>query len=198
MENINEKKIIDNSIESNTDQDMSKQETDSADKTDLTTEEKLIETEDKLLRSLAEVENQRRRFEKEVRDAFEYGGFNFAKETLVLLDNLERAKISIKNDEALRDSKDLEKYIQNIEVIEKDLVNIFEKNNIKKIKCLNEKFDPNLHQAMLEVEEEKYEPGTVIQEIQPGYLFGQRLLRPSFVGVSKKRVPDKEEKNEKK
>ena len=114
MENINEKKIIDNSIESNTDQDMSKQETDSADKTDLTTEEKLIETEDKLLRSLAEVENQRRRFEKEVRDAFEYGGFNFAKETLVLLDNLERAKISIKNDEALRDSKDLEKYIQNI------------------------------------------------------------------------------------
>jgi len=198
MENINEKKIIDNSIESNTDQDMSKQETDSADKTDLTTEEKLIETEDKLLRSLAEVENQRRRFEKEVRDAFEYGGFNFAKETLVLLDNLERAKISIKNDEALRDSKDLEKYIQNIEVIEKDLVNIFEKNNIKKIKCLNEKFDPNLHQAMLEVEEEKYEPGTVIQEIQPGYLFGQRLLRPSFVGVSKKRVPDKEKKNEKK
>jgi len=198
MENINEKKIIDNSIESNTDQDMSKQETDSADKTDLTTEEKLIETEDKLLRSLAEVENQRRRFEKEVRDAFEYGGFNFAKETLVLLDNLERAKISIKNDEALKDSKDLEKYIQNIEVIEKDLVNIFEKNNIKKIKCLNEKFDPNLHQAMLEVEEEKYEPGTVIQEIQPGYLFGQRLLRPSFVGVSKKRVPDKEEKNEKK
>ena len=198
MENINEKTIIDNSIESNTDQDMSKQETDSADKTDLTTEEKLIETEDKLLRSLAEVENQRRRFEKEVRDAFEYGGFNFAKETLVLLDNLERAKISIKNDEALRDSKDLEKYIQNIEVIEKDLVNIFEKNNIKKIKCLNEKFDPNLHQAMLEVEEEKYEPGTVIQEIQPGYLFGQRLLRPSFVGVSKKRVPDKEEKNEKK
>ena len=198
MENINEKTIIDNSIESNTDQDMSKQETDSADKTDLTTEEKLIETEDKLLRSLAEVENQRRRFEKEVRDAFEYGGFNFAKETLVLLDNLERAKISIKNDEALRDSKDLEKYIQNIEVIEKDLVNIFEKNNIKKIKCLNEKFDPNLHQAMLEVEEEKYEPGTVIQEIQPGYLFGQRLLRPSFVGVSKKRVPDKEKKNEKK
>jgi len=198
MENINEKKIIDNSIESNTDQDMSKQETDSADKTDLTTEEKLIETEDKLLRSLAEVENQRRRFEKEVRDAFEYGGFNFAKETLVLLDNLERAKISIKNDEALKDSKDLEKYIQNIEVIEKDLVNIFEKNNIKKIKCLNEKFDPNLHQAMLEVEEEKYEPGTVIQEIQPGYLFGQRLLRPSFVGVSKKRVPDKEKKNEKK
>ena len=135
MENINEKTIIDNSIESNTDQDMSKQETDSADKTDLTTEEKLIETEDKLLRSLAEVENQRRRFEKEVRDAFEYGGFSFAKETLVLLDNLERAKISIKNDEALKDSKDLEKYIQNIEVIEKDLVNIFEKNNIKQCEC---------------------------------------------------------------
>ena len=165
---------------------------------EITPEEKILELEDKVARAFAEMENQRRRFEKEVRDAFEYGGFSFAKETLVLLDNLERAKISIKNDEALKDSKDLEKYIQNIEVIEKDLVNIFEKNNIKKIKCLNEKFDPNLHQAMLEVEEEKYEPGTVIQEIQPGYLFGQRLLRPSFVGVSKKRVSDKEEKNEKK
>ena len=199
MENINKKEIDDSLNEKEKDQDVSKVKIeDNEKKEDLSIEEKLKETEDKLLRSLAEIENQRRRFEKEVRDAFEYGGFSFAKETLVLLDNLQRAKMSIKNDEVLKDNKDLDKYIQNIEIIEKDLVSVFEKNNIKKIKCLKEKFDPNLHQAMLEVEEEKYEPGTVIQEIQPGYLFGQRLLRPSFVGVSKKKTPDIEEKNHKK
>jgi molecular chaperone GrpE len=151
-----------------------------------TTEAKLKETEDKLLRTLAEVENQRRRFEKETKDAFEFGGFNFARETLGLLDNLQRAKISIKNDETLKQSKDLDKFIKNIEILEKDLVSIFEKNNIKKIKCIDEKFDPNLHQAMLEIENSEKEPGIVIQEIQPGYMFGERLLRPSFVGVSKK------------
>jgi molecular chaperone GrpE len=199
MENINKKEIDDSLDEKEKDQDVSKVKIeDNEKKEDLSIEEKLKETEDKLLRSLAEIENQRRRFEKEVRDAFEYGGFSFAKETLVLLDNLQRAKMSIKNDEVLKDNKDLDKYIQNIEIIEKDLVSVFEKNNIKKIKCLKEKFDPNLHQAMLEVEEEKYEPGTVIQEIQPGYLFGQRLLRPSFVGVSKKKTPDIEEKDHKK
>jgi len=199
MENINKKEIDDSLNEKEKDQDVSKVKIeDNEKKEDLSIEEKLKETEDKLLRSLAEIENQRRRFEKEVRDAFEYGGFSFAKETLVLLDNLQRAKMSIKNDEVLKDNKDLDKYIQNIEIIEKDLVSVFEKNNIKKIKCLKEKFDPNLHQAMLEVEEEKYEPGTVIQEIQPGYLFGQRLLRPSFVGVSKKKTPDIEEKDHKK
>ena len=199
MENINKKEIDDSLGEKEKDQDVSKVKIeDNEKKEDLSIEEKLKETEDKLLRSLAEIENQRRRFEKEVRDAFEYGGFSFAKETLVLLDNLQRAKMSIKNDETLKDNKDLDKYIQNIEIIEKDLLSVFEKNNIKKIKCLKEKFDPNLHQAMLEVEEEKYEPGTVIQEIQPGYLFGQRLLRPSFVGVSKKKTPDIEEKDHKK
>ena len=160
-----------------------------------TTEAKLKETEDKLLRTLAEVENQRRRFEKETKDAFEFDGFNFARETLGLLDNLQRAKISIKNDETLKQSKDLDKFIKNIEILEKDLVSIFEKNNIKKIKCIDEKFDPNLHQAMLEIENSEKEPGIVIQEIQPGYMFGERLLRPSFVGVSKKKNMKKDNKN---
>ena len=147
-------------------------------------EEKLKDTEDRLLRSLAEIENQRRRFEKEIKDALEYGGFNFAKEMISLLDNLQRAKTSLKNDSSLKDSKDLEKFLNNINIIEKDLISIFEKNKIKKIQCVKEKFDPNLHQAMLEIEDENNEPGTIIQEIQAGYMCGERLLRPSFVGVS--------------
>tara|TARA_B100000959_G_C14846559_1_gene568279 strand:- start:255 stop:854 length:600 start_codon:yes stop_codon:yes gene_type:complete len=167
-------------------------------KKELSIEDKLKETENKLLRTLAELENQRRRFEKETKEAFEFGGFNFARETLALLDNLERAQVSIKNDEILKNSKDLEKFLKNIEIIEKDLISIFEKNSIKKIKCLKEKFDPNLHQAMLEIENENEEPGTIMQEIQPGYMFGERLLRPSFVAVSKKKTPINKEKNEKK
>ena len=163
-------------------------------KKEISIEDKLEETESKLLRTLAELENQRRRFEKETKEAFEFGGFNFARETLTLLDNLQRAQISIKNDEVLKNSKDLEKFLKNIEVIEKDLISIFEKNNIKKIKCLKEKFDPNLHQAMLEIEDDKQEPGIVMQEIQPGYMFGDRLLRPSFVGVSKKKNDKKKDK----
>ena len=155
-------------------------------------EEKLKDTEDRLLRSLAEIENQRRRFEKEIKDALEYGGFNFAKEMISLLDNLQRAKVSLKNDDALKDSKDLERFLNNIDVIEKDLISIFEKNKIKKIQCVKEKFDPNIHQAMLEIEDEDNEPGTIIQEIQAGYMCGERLLRPSFVGVSKKK--EKEDK----
>ena len=166
-------------------------------KKELSIEDKLKETENKLLRTLAELENQRRRFEKETKEAFEFGGFNFARETLALLDNLERAQVSIKNDEILKNSKDLEKFLKNIEIIEKDLISIFEKNSIKKIKCLKEKFDPNLHQAMLEIENENEEPGTIMQEIQPGYMFGERLLRPSFVAVSKKKTPVNKEKNEK-
>ena len=167
-------------------------------KKELSIEDRLKETENKLLRTLAELENQRRRFEKETKEAFEFGGFNFARETLALLDNLERAQVSIKNDEILKNSKDLEKFLKNVEVIEKDLISIFEKNSIKKIKCLKEKFDPNLHQAMLEIENENEEPGTIMQEIQPGYMFGERLLRPSFVAVSKKKTPVNKEKNEKK
>ena len=164
---------------------------------ELSTEDKLKETQDKLLRTLAEIENQRRRFEKETKEAFEYGGFNFARETLAVLDNLQRAYQSIKNDESLKDNKDLNKFLENIEIIEKDLVSIFEKNNIKKIKCLNEKFDPNQHQAMLEIEDEKVEPGTILQEIQPGYFLKDRLLRPSFVAIAKKKIAETDENKEK-
>ena len=161
-------------------------------------EEKLKDSQDKLLRALAEIENQRRRFERETKEAFEYGGFNLARETLSVLDNLQRAYQSIKNDDALKDNKDLNKFLENINNIEKDLITIFEKNNIKKINCLNEKFDPNNHQAMLEIEDEKNNPGTVLQEIQPGYFYKDRLLRPSFVAVAKKKdskIDEKEKKN---
>ena len=163
----------------------------------LTVEEKLKETEDKLLRSLAEIENQRRRFEKEIKDAFEFGSFNFALESLAILDNLQRAKNAIKNDNILKGNKDLDKFIENINIIEKDLVSIFEKNNIKKIDAEGKKFDPNVHQAMTEIEDDKVEPGTVVQEILPGYMFGERLLRPSLVAVSKKKVQNEENKPEK-
>jgi molecular chaperone GrpE len=163
-----------------------------------TVEEQLKETQDKLLRALANSENQRRRSEKETKEAFEYGGFNFAKETLSLLDNLQRAHHSIKNDEVLKENKDLNKFLENFKIVEKDIATIFEKNNIKKIDCLNQKFDPNNHQAMLEMEDENVEPGIVLQEIQPGYFFKDRLLRPSFVAVSKKKVPKNDENEEKK
>ena len=160
-------------------------------------EDKLKEAQDKILRVLAETENQRRRFEKETKEAFEYGGFNFARETLAVLDNLQRAYQSIKEDENLKNNKDLNKFLKNIEIIEKDLITIFEKNSIKKINCLNEKFDPNSHQAMLEIEDEKVEPGTVLQEIQPGYFYKDRLLRPSFVAIAKKK-DTKDDKNKQK
>ena len=165
-------------------------------KEEVSVEDRLKETEDKLLRSLAELENQRRRFQKEIKDAFEYGGFNFARESLTLLDNLQRAKSSIKNDETLKNSKDLDKFLKNIEILEKDIVTVFEKNKINKIKSIKEKFDPNLHQAMIEIEDEASEPGTIVQEIQPGYNFGERLLRPAFVGVAKKKEAKKDEKKE--
>jgi len=166
--------------------------------TEPTSEEKLAEIQDKLLRALANSENQRRRSERETKEAFEYGGFNFARETLSLLDNLQRAHLSIKNDESLKDNKDLNKFLDNIQIIEKDLVTIFEKNNINKIDCLNQKFNPNNHQAMLEIEDEIVEPGTVLQEIQPGYFFKDKLLRPSFVAVSKKKEVKNYDNSEKK
>ena len=162
-----------------------------------TIEEKLQEAEEKQLRSLAEIENQRRRFEKEVRDAFEFGSFNFAKESLAILDNLQRAKLAIKNDESLKDNKDLNKFIENLTIIEKDLISIFEKNNIKKIETVNKKFDPNFHQAMSEIQDEKVETGTILEEIQAGYLLGKRLLRPSLVSISKKNEENGEKKNKK-
>ena len=163
-----------------------------------TTEEKLKEAEDKLLRSLAEIENQRRRFEKEVKDAFEFGSFNFAKENLAILDNLQRAKEAIKNDEKLKDNKDLDKFLENITIIEKDLISIFERNRIKKIETKNKKFDPNFHQAMSEVEDDKTEPGSIILEIQAGYMLGERLLRPALVSVAKKKDEKDEQNMEKK
>ena len=164
---------------------------------ELSIEQKLKETEEKLLRSLAEIENQRRRFEKEIKDAFEFGSFNFAKESLAILDNLNRAKNAIKNDEVLKSNKDLDKFLENISIIEKDLISIFEKNKIVKIQSIGKKFDPNLHQAMTEIEDEKSEVGTIIQEIQSGYMLGERLLRPALVGVAKKKYPKSHEKKEK-
>ena len=161
-------------------------------------EKKVKETEDKLLRSLAEIENQRRRFEKEIKDAFEFGSFNFAKESLAILDNLERAKNAIKNDEILKSNKDLEKFLDYISITEKDLVSIFERNRITKIQARGKKFDPNLHQAMAEIEDDKSEVGTIVQEIQCGYMLGDRLLRPALVGVAKKKSSKNEEKSEKK
>ena len=155
-------------------------------KEQMTIEEKLKDSEDKLLRSLAEIENQRKRFEKEIKDAFEFGSFNFAKESLAILDNLDRARLAIKNDESLKDNKDLDRFLENITIIEKDLVSIFEKNRINKIDTKNKKFDPNLHQAMSEIDDLKAAPGTILQEIQAGYMLGERLLRPALVGVAKK------------
>ena len=162
-------------------------------------DDKLKETEEKLLRSLAEIENQRRRFEKEIKDAFEFGSFNFAKESLAILDNLSRAKEAIKNDEKLKNNNDLEKFLENFTIIEKDLVTIFEKNKIKKILATNKKFDPNFHQAMSELDDDEKEPGTILHVIQDGYMFGERLLRPALVSVSKKKAnKDQENKDKKK
>ena len=166
-----------------------------------TVEEKLKNTEDKLLRSLAELENQRNRFEKDLKEAIDFGGFNFARENLSILDNLQRAYISIKNDGTLKNNKDLDKFLKNIEIIEKDLLSIFKKNKIEKINTLKKKFDPNFHQAITEIEDNKVEPGTIVQEIQAGYMFGERLLRPSLVSVSKKsdqKIKQNKEKDEKK
>jgi len=165
-----------------------------------TVEEKLKTTEEKLLRTLADMENQRRRFEKERQEAFDFGGFNFARESLSLLDNIDRAITSFKNDENLKKNKDLDKIISGIEVVKKDLESIFRKNEIEAIECINKKFDPNFHQAMLEVEDNTKNPGTVVQEIQKGYMMKDRLLRPSLVSVTKKREKKEEKimKDEKK
>ena len=194
MENENDN-IIDKN-QTSADNTESQTITKSEEITEDTPEEKLKIAQEKVLRALAETENQRRRFEKETKEAFEYGGFNLARETLTVLDNLQRAYQSIKNDESLKDNKDLNKFLENIEIIEKDLITIFEKNNIKKIICLNEKFDPNNHQAMLEIEDKDADPGTVLQEIQSGYLYKDRLLRPSFVAVAKKKDVKNNEKEE--
>ena len=160
-----------------------------------TPEEKIAELEDKLARTFAEMENQRRRFEKEKEDAFEYGGFSFAKEALNLIDNLDRSKHVLESDEKLKDTEALKKTIEHLDIIKKDLISIFEKNNIKPIESLNKKLDPNFHQAMIEIEDDTKEPGTIIQEIQKGFTIKDRLLRPSLVGVSKKTI-QKDQKTE--
>ena len=157
-------------------------------KQEKTPEEKILELEDKLARSFAEMENQRRRFEKEKEEAFEYGGFSFAKESLNLLDNLERSKESLVNDDKLKNTETIRKVIEHLDIVSKDIISIFKKNNIEQIKSINEKLDPNLHQAMMEIEDDTKEPGTIIQEIQKGYMMKDRLLRPSLVGVSKKKL----------
>ena len=153
---------------------------------ELTPEDKIKELEDKLARTYAEMENQRRRFEKEKEDAFEYGGTSFAREALNLIDNLERSKQVLENDEKLKNTEALNKTLEHLDIINKDLISIFTKNNIKPIDCLNKKLDPNFHQAMMEIEDNEKEPGTIIQEIQKGFMIKDRLLRPSLVGVSKK------------
>ena len=150
-------------------------------------EEKILELEDKLARTFAEMENQRRRFEKEREEAFEYGGFTFAKEALNLIDNLERSKQILQSDETLKDSEALKKMLDHFNIINKDLLSVFKKNNIEPIDCLNKRLDPNLHQAMMEIEDDQKDPGTIVQEIQKGFTIKDRLLRPALVGVSKKR-----------
>jgi|TARA_Y200000002_G_scaffold382739_1_gene401051 molecular chaperone GrpE len=165
----------------------------SKDKEELSPEERILKLEDKVARTFAEMENQRRRFEKEKDEAFEYGGFVFAKEALNLIDNLERSKFTLENDESLKNSEALKKMLDHLKIINEDLISIFIKNNIKPIECLNKKLDPNLHQAMIEIEDNQKEPGTIIQEIQKGFTIKDRLLRPSLVGVSKK-TEDKDQK----
>ena len=164
-------------------------------KKELSPEEKIKELEDKLARTFAEMENQRRRFEKEKDDAFDYGGFVFAKEALGLIDNLERSKLILESDEALKDTGALKKTLEHFDIINKDLISIFTKNNIKLIDCLNKKLDPNLHQAMMEIEDDQKEPGTIVQEVQKGFMIKDRLLRPSLVGVSKQ-TEKKDKKDE--
>ena len=186
----------DNTSEQETKNSDSETESKVEEKSELTPEQKILELEDKLARTFAEMENQRRRYEKEKEDAYEYGGFAFAKEALSLIDNLERSKQILQNDESLKNSDALKKTLDHLEIIDKDLISIFSKNNIKPIESLGKKLDPNFHQAMMEIDDDNKEPGTIVQEIQKGFTIKDRLLRPSLVGVSKK-TSNKEEKPEK-
>ena len=180
---------------SETDNVSEKENNEEENKKEKSPEEKIIELEDKIARTFAEMENQRRRFEKEKEEAFEYGGFSFAKEALSLIDNLERSKQILENDETLKNSEALKKTLEHFDIITKDLISIFSKNQIKPIDSLNKKLDPNLHQAMMEIEDDNKEPGTIVQEIQKGFTIKDRLLRPALVGVSKKTLKN-DEKNQ--
>ena len=188
-ENINDKSVT---SEQSKDDEKSKEE-----KVELTPEDKIKELEEKLTRTLAEMENQRRRFEKEKDDAFEYGGFSFARESLNLIDNFDRAKQSLENDEKIKNSDLLKKILDHLDIVKKDLISIFKKNNIEEIIAVDKKLDPNLHQAMMEVEDDNKEPGTIVQEIQKGFKMKDRLLRPSLVAVSKKTEKNDEKIEEK-
>ena len=188
-----EKKEGEDSLLNDKDIDSKKEDKENDELKEDSASEQFNNIQDKLLRALAETENQRRRLEKEKQEAFEFGGFNFAKESLSLLDNVDRAIDSFKSDESLKDSENLDKIISGIEIVKKDLISIFKKNGISQIECMKKKFDPNFHQAMLEVENNTLDPGVVVQEIQKGYMMKDRLLRPSLVGVTKKRQ-EKEEK----
>ena len=181
--------------EKENDQEIDK--SDKKEKEDLSPEKKIKDLDDKLTRSLAEMENQRRRFEKEKEDAFEYGGFALARESLNLIDNLERLKQSLINDESLKDTDVFKKISEHLDIIYNDIISIFKKNNIEPIKSIDEKLDPNLHQAMMEIEDNTKESGTIVQEIQKGFMMKERLLRPSLVGVSKKTTKTKDKKSEK-
>ncbi len=192
-ENTNKKKAEKSDIEK---KDKEENTTNKEKEKELTPEEKIIELEDKLSRTYAEMENQRRRYEKEKDDAFEYGGFSFARESLNLLDNLDRSKISLSNDEKLKNSDSLKKIMEHLDIIKKDMISIFKKNNIEPISSIDKKMDPNFHQAMMEIEDDNKEPGTIVQEIQKGFMMKDRLLRPSLVAVSKRRLES--EKNDKK
>ena len=175
-----------NEVENKDSQSENNKNTIDEDSKDISPEDKIRELEEKLTRSFAEMENQRRRFEKEREDAFEYGGFTFAKEALSLIDNLERSKNILENDQKLKETEALKKTLEHIDIIYKDLISVFSKNNIKQIDSLNKKLDPNYHQAMMEIEDDTKDAGTIIQEIQKGFTIKDRLLRPSLVGVSKK------------
>ena len=193
-QNLNDQENIENVSEIT--EDKTEKETDNTEKkTEKSSDEKILELEDKLARTFAEMENQRRRYEKERDDAYEYGGFSFAKEALNLIDNFERSKITLENDETLKNSEALKKTLNHFNIILQDLMSVFSKNNIKPIESLNKKLDPNFHQAMMEIEDDEKEPGTIIQEIQKGFTIKDRLLRPSLVGVSK-RSENKDKKDE--
>ncbi len=189
-----QKKEDQNLKDENSEQNLDKQATEKNEEEEeqVSPEDEIANLKDKVARTFAEMENQRRRFEKEKDEAFEYGGFSFARETLNLLDNLERSKQTLESDETIKDKDTLKKLIEHIDIINKDMISIFKKNNIEPIKAINEKLDPNLHQAMMEVEDDTKDQGTIVQEIQKGFMMKDRLLRPSLVAVSKKKVEDKQ------
>ena len=198
LQNKEDPNLKDENLEQSTDKQAPEETEKKYEEEKLSPEDEIANLKDKIARTFAEMENQRRRFEKEKDEAFEYGGFSFARETLNLLDNLERSKQSLENDETINDKNTLKKLIDHIDIINKDMISIFKKNNIEPIKAINEKLDPNLHQAMMEVEDNSKDQGTIVQEIQKGFMMKERLLRPSLVAVSKKKeeIKEKDEKSE--